>query len=240
MWLLRPTEVALKMPVRLMNVATAALLVWHAARGVGLSPVLAVIAALPLALPPIVVGTRLMEAMGGNLETPFYALLLWTLSGLASTLVYVFVSCAQLTASALRYDLLVLAIPAGAVMAGLRHPAAAVRAGLAAATVVWALSSADDYRALAGEIRRGQWTDERAIGVAALDARGLTVLWGRLPPRLCGQLHHRRADYRGVGAAPADRRNTARATAARAPFIKSIPCAGGEPLSAGMWLCKPP
>ncbi len=77
MWLLGPTEVALKLPLVAMNVGAALLLAAIAHRDLGLRPWLAGVCALPLALPPIVVGTRLMEAMGGNAELPLYALLLW-------------------------------------------------------------------------------------------------------------------------------------------------------------------
>jgi hypothetical protein len=77
MWLLGPTEVALKLPLLAMNVAAALLVARFAHRDLGLRPWLAAICALPVALPPIVVGTRLMEAMGGNAELPLYALLLW-------------------------------------------------------------------------------------------------------------------------------------------------------------------
>ncbi len=81
MWLLGPTEVALKLPVLGVNAATAALLVWRAHRDVGLRPWLALAGALPLVVPPLVPGTRLMEAMGGNVEPLLYTLLLWTVRG---------------------------------------------------------------------------------------------------------------------------------------------------------------
>ena len=78
MWVLGPTEIALKLPLLAMNVVAAVLLAVTAHRDLGLRPWIAGVCALPLALPPIVVGTRLMEAMGGNAELPLYALLLWT------------------------------------------------------------------------------------------------------------------------------------------------------------------
>ena len=78
MWLLGPTEVALKLPMLAMNVLTAGLLVWRAHRDLGLRPWLALVAALPFALPPLVLGTRFMEAMGGNVVTLLYAVVLWS------------------------------------------------------------------------------------------------------------------------------------------------------------------
>lgn len=427
MWLLGPTEVALKLPVLLMNVAMAGLLVWHGARGVGLRPWLAVVAALPLALPPIVIGTRLMEAMGGNIETPFYAVLLWTvrtrpwlfgtvtavavmhrelvvyplaalalldavharahwrlalerwalalvlaatafttsqalrpfasmfgpgsvtrvvnddftagrivgaqlclgperwpsrlaailwdhlplaagglpgslqvagvssgmgqgnpglypwvtalvaaglvaaawrgargpaspapgpplpggapdtalpwfliLSGVLSLTVYTFVSCAQINANTLRYDLLIVCIPAGAVMAGLRHPAATVRAGLATAMLIWAWSSAGDYRALTTEIVAGRWPDHRGEAIRVLEARHLTTVWADY--RLAYVLSFRSAERVTAAATESPRIDdyAARATAAHAPLVKSFPCASGEVLAEGVWLCPSP
>jgi len=78
MWVLGPTEVALKLPVLLMNVAVGLLIVWRAHRDLGLSPWLAAVGALPVAVPPLVLGTRFMEAMGGNVEPLLYALVLWS------------------------------------------------------------------------------------------------------------------------------------------------------------------
>ena len=79
MWVLGPTEVALKLPLLAMNVATVLLLVWRAHRDLGLAPWLALAGALPLALPAITPGSRLMDAMGGNIEPLLYTLILWTL-----------------------------------------------------------------------------------------------------------------------------------------------------------------
>ncbi|MEZ5417636.1 MAG: hypothetical protein R2708_09860 [Vicinamibacterales bacterium] len=392
MWVLGPTEVALKLPVLAMNLAAAGLLVWHAVRGVGLTPWLAVVAALPFALPPAAVGSRLMDAMGGNIETPFYALLLWTVrdrrwlfgavtavavahrelvayplaallaldvlagawrsreaaarwaiaaagvvalhgaltlvrpqsamfgpgttareadvtlssaavvrgqlcfdvaqwpargrliaaehlplmaggapgplidlgvstgvgqgrpgafpwcsgssrsasvrpgspaaptparptwepgagSGRSRRLaavvpgavrrhldgVYAFVSCANITTHTLRYNLLVVFLPAGAVMAGLRHPSRAVRAALATALLVWLWPAADDYRALGVEVASGRWPDDRGRAVAALAARGPAALLGRLPGGLRAHVPRRGSVHGRLARAPAHR-----------------------------------
>lgn len=77
MWLLGPTEAALKVPIVAMNVAAALLLVWFAVRDLRLSPWLALAGALPLIVPPLVPGTRFMDAMGGNVEPLLATLLLW-------------------------------------------------------------------------------------------------------------------------------------------------------------------
>ena len=74
-----PTEPMLKLPVLLMNVAAGTLVVWTLARDGGLGPWLALVAALPLLLPSALVSTRMMEAMGGNVESFLYIPLLWVL-----------------------------------------------------------------------------------------------------------------------------------------------------------------
>jgi hypothetical protein len=79
MWILGPTEVALKLPVVAMNAAAVLLLIWMAHRDLGLRPLLAAAAALSVIVPPLVPGTRLMEAMGGNVEPLLYTMLLWLL-----------------------------------------------------------------------------------------------------------------------------------------------------------------
>jgi hypothetical protein len=79
MWVLGPTEVALKLPVLAMNVAIVVLLVWIAHRDLGLRPLLAFAGVVPLVVPPMLIGTRLMEAMGGNVEPLLYTPLLWLL-----------------------------------------------------------------------------------------------------------------------------------------------------------------
>ena len=78
MWWLGPSEVALELPMLAMNVLTAALLVWRAHRDLALRPWLALVGALPFVVPPLVLGTRFMEAMGGNVATLLYAVVLWT------------------------------------------------------------------------------------------------------------------------------------------------------------------
>lgn len=426
MWLLGPTEVALKLPVLLMNVATAVLISWHAARGVGLAPWIAAATALPFAVPPIVIGSRVMDSMGGNIETPFYALVLWSLrgtrwpfavataiavahrelvayplvalltldavrgawrsretwvrwaasaiailglqgglhllrpyaamfgpgtearyypplmssanvvtgqicldvaqwparlgvlmrehlplmtgglpgplvdlgvssgigqgrpglfgwtlalvlgslaaavlartmrreppvspvthadaapatwlpgflslSGLVSVAVYSLVSCAPITTHTLRYDLLVAFIPAGAVMAGLRHPHRTVRAALVAALLVQTWPAADDYRALAAEIASGRWPDPRGQAAAALVARGPAAYRGDY--RIADLLTFRGGERFTIAAMESARIEAyaIQADAAPAGVIKVSACAGGERLADGVWLCPP-
>ena len=423
MWLLGPTEVALKLPLLAMNVATVLLLVWRAHRDLGLAPWLALAGALPIALPAFTPGSRLMDAMGGNIEPLLYTLVLWTLRarpwafglalgvftahrefallaaaaigvldlwhrrttllplirhwtiaaaclvaaqlavgalrphgdmygpgsapreaflnlsardaiaaqlcitpstwpdrgrelvashlplmaggvpgpmldvtvssgmghgnpglapwvlvlivagligggiaarrpraprmdpsaipgaafpgylvavGLLSTLVYAFVACSQLTQATLRYDLLLLFLPAGAVLAGLRWPVPAARAGLVTATMLWAGPNLSDYLALAHEISTGRWPDHRGEAVRALEARGHDTLWGDY--RLAYVLSFRSHERLKVASLTVHRVDEyARLAAARdVPLVKQGLCAGGEEFVTGIWLCPPP
>ncbi len=426
MWLLGPTELALKLPLVAMNAAAAMLTAWIAHRDLGLRPWLAGVCALPLAVPPIVAGTRLMEAMGGSAELPLYAVLLWavrgrpwtfallaalavnhrefaaysllalaaieamrgglwtsaglgrwSLAGLAcvmarstfaalrpfgamfgpgttarpvdldissglavsaqvcldpsrwssrfgalvsehlpllvggapgpltdagvttgvgqgnpglavwvagltvaalglaiwhrrpagavangdrsvapagdfgwylsatgalSILVYWLVACSQISVESIRYDLLALLVPVGAVLVGMQHAGPPGRAGLATAVVIWLGLAATDYLALAREVASGRYPDYRGQAAAALEARGITTLWGEF--RLAHVLTFRAQERVIVGAINRERIElyTARARAAHGPLVTMAPCPDGrgEVLVPGINLCPPP
>ncbi len=423
MWLLGPTEVALKLPLIAMNVAAALLLLWRLRRDAGLSAGLALVAALPVVVPPLAPGVRLMDAMGGNIEPLLYALLLWILRdrtwlfgatlglcvvhrefslyaalalgllgiwrgrgmsrplvqywatpailvalsltavqmvrpygamfgpgtraetraldlsvrtavtsqlcvtpstwpvrahallaehlpfivggapgpmteagvnsgmgqgnpgvavwvlglvaagiaagltarqrqpqpdgqqdripgtwlpayllvvGAVSTLVYGFATCSNITPLTLRYNLLFVFVPAGALAAGLTSPHRSLRAGLATATIMWTMLSVGDYGALAREIRRGQWPDHRGDAVRALERRGLTTLWGDY--RLSYLLSFRSQERLIVAPVDVHRIDEyARRAAARpVPLVTYNTCVGGEVLVPGIWLCPTP
>ncbi len=423
MWLLGPTEVALKLPLVAMNVAAVLLLVWRAHRDLQLAPWLALAGALPLALPAFTPGSRLMDAMGGNVEPLLYTLILWTLRarpwafgaalglfvahrefsllaaaalavlnlwhrrttpgplarhwaivallvvtaqagvatvrplgdmygpgsrphadfldlsardaigtqlcltpatwpararllvtehlplmaggipgpmidvtvssgqghgnpglgpwvlaltmaglglgfvparrarppaappgrvpatafpgflvavGLLSTLVYGFVACSRISQATLRYDLLALFLPVGALLMGLARPGAAARAGLVTATVLWAGLNLDDYAALAREVRAGQWPDRRGDAVRALQAGGFDVLWGDF--RLAYVLTFRSQERPVVASTSVHRIDEyARRAAARdVPLVTYQRCADGRELVPDIWLCPTP
>ncbi len=421
MWVLGPTEVALKLPLLALNVLTAWLVVWRLQRDVGLSAGLALVAALPLALPPLVPGVRLMDAMGGNIEPLLYTLVLWVLrdrtwlfgaalglfvahrelslyaalalgllglwhqrgpsrgmvrqwaiaallvvaaqaavqlarpygamygpgtkaetrsldlsvrtavgaqvcvapstwptrahalitehlpymagglpgpivdagvnsgmgqgnpglalwvlaitcvgvvSGLAgarqprrdapgrvpgtwlpayllvvgaiSTSVYGFVACSNISPLSLRYNLLAVLVPVGALAAGLAPERRTVRAGLVTATLMWTALSAGDYAALAREIRGGHWPDYRGDAVRAREARGINALWGeyRLAYILSFRSHER------LIVAPIDVHRideyARRAAEQPVPLVTYRACPAGEQLVRDIWLCPTP
>jgi hypothetical protein len=79
MWLLGVTVLAVKLPLVLINIAIVTLLVWLLVHDVRLSAWVALIPALPIALPAAGIAARTTEAMGGNVEPWLYVLLLWWL-----------------------------------------------------------------------------------------------------------------------------------------------------------------
>ena len=140
----------------------------------------------------------------------------------------------------LRYDLLLIFVPVGALLAGLGAPAPAVRAALVTATLVWVTSSLGDYRALAAEVRSGRWPD--SAGTGHPDARGASphALWGEY--RLAYLLSFRSQER--VTVAPNDShrideyatrgRGRARAVHRRRGLRP------GRGTGAGIWLCPTP
>ncbi len=72
-----PSVALLKLPVVLVNVVTAALLVWVLIRDAGLRPITALVASLFFAAAPPVMAKLLTETGGGNPEPFLYVLLLW-------------------------------------------------------------------------------------------------------------------------------------------------------------------
>jgi hypothetical protein len=74
-----PSVALLKLPVLLVNIATAVLLVWILIRDAKLSPPIALVASLFLIVMPPVMAKLLIETGGGNPEPFLYVLLLWLL-----------------------------------------------------------------------------------------------------------------------------------------------------------------
>lgn len=78
LWL-GPTVMALKLPLLLLNIATAALLNWRLVRDAGLRAWQAWVASLWFVLLPPVTASRMVQAQGGTIEPLFYTLVLWLL-----------------------------------------------------------------------------------------------------------------------------------------------------------------
>lgn len=164
------------------------------------------------------------------------------LTGLASLGAYWLVACTQISLNSLRYDLLVTLVPVGVLIAALDRAHRLVRAGLVTATVMWCAIGARDFVALADETWRGAWPDRRGDVAAALEARGIDVLWGEF--RMAYVISFRSAERVVVAPTTVHRIDeyARRAAAARAPMLRTTPCDGGagEEIVPTIWLCPTP
>lgn len=100
------------------------------------------------------------------------------LVGLISTAVYGFATCSDIRVATMRYNLLGVFVPVGAlVLAFQAWRAPLVRAGLSAAVVLWCTFNALDVAALTREYMRQPLVDDRRVVTEALEARGVTTAW---------------------------------------------------------------
>ncbi|MGE3885560.1 MAG: hypothetical protein AB7H81_03950 [Vicinamibacterales bacterium] len=161
------------------------------------------------------------------------------LVGLISTLVYGFLTCSSIRVETMRYNLLGLFIPVGALVMALqawRAPAA--RAGLGAAVVLWCALNTSDVMALTRERATRPPVDRRQALADLLEARGVTVAWARF--RNSYHVTFLSAERVRVSAndfirvqAYADE-----ARRAGAPTLSEEPCEAGEALLPGLFLCR--
>ena len=160
------------------------------------------------------------------------------LVGTISTLVYGFAACTRIGPETLRYNLLGLWIPVGAlVMAAQAWPQPAVRSGFAAAVALWCLLNTSDVVALTQEYRHRRPEDPRLALAQALESRG--VRSARADFRTAYHVTFLTQERVRVTANNFSRVRAYEEEASRsgAPTIADRPCAGGEPLAGGQFLC---
>ena len=78
-WVVRPSVAAMRAPLIALNILVVVWLFAILHRRLGLRPVVALVALLPLLMPTPAVGTELLDASGASIETLVYVLLLWQL-----------------------------------------------------------------------------------------------------------------------------------------------------------------
>ena len=161
------------------------------------------------------------------------------LVGAISTVVYGFWACTRINVDTMRYNLLGVWVPVGALVMAVqtwRQPP--VRAGFAAAVVFWCLLNALDVVALIQEYRHHPPTDRRLQLAQTLEDRGLTIVRSRF-----GTAYHVSflAQER-VRMTPTSyiriRAYEEEANRSHAPMIADEPCPGGEALPNGQFLCR--
>ncbi|MDH4065152.1 MAG: hypothetical protein OEW19_12185, partial [Acidobacteriota bacterium] len=161
------------------------------------------------------------------------------LVGLISTLVYGFATCSDIKVETLRYNLLGVMIPVGALVMALQvGRAPAVRAGIGAAVVLWCALNASDVLALTRESAQAPFPDRRQALADELERRGVTVAWSRY-----GTAYHvtflSRERVR-ISANDFSRIKSYfdEASASGAPTIVETRCEGGDPIQPGLFLCR--
>ena len=161
------------------------------------------------------------------------------LVGTISTLIYGFAACTRIGPETLRYNLLGVWIPVGALVMAVqtwRQPV--VRAGFAAAVALWCLLNSLDVLALTEEYRHRTPEDRRQAVANALESRGVTS--ARAAFRTAYHVTFLARERVRVAAIdyPRIRVYDEEATRSGAPTIADRPCEGGEPLPSGQFLCQ--
>ena len=161
------------------------------------------------------------------------------LVGLGSTLVYGFATCSEIRVATMRYNLLGVLIPVGALTMALQAGSAvAVRAGLAAAVTLWCVVNTLDVAALAREYARHPLPDERQAVADALERRGITV--ARSSFRNAYHLTFITAERVRVTATDfvRIRAYAEEAASVGAPTLAEAPCGDGPHLGGTLYLCR--
>jgi hypothetical protein len=161
------------------------------------------------------------------------------LVGAISTLVYGFATCSSIQVATLRYNLLAVYVPVGALLMALRAwPAPAARAGVGAAVVLWCALNALDVVALGREYLVDPPADRRQALATALQRRGVTS--ARAPYRAAYHLSFLSRERVRVSAYDFLRVREYEDEAARsgAPTIGETFCEGGEMIVPGAYLCR--
>ncbi len=161
------------------------------------------------------------------------------LVGLVATLVYGFLTCSSIRVETMRYNLLGLYIPVGALVMALQAwRAPTTRAGLGAAVALWCALNTSDVVALTREHASRPPADRRQALADDLEARGLTVAWARF--RNSYHVTFLAAERVRVSANDFVRIQTYADEAKRlgAPTLSEEPCPAGEALFPGLFLCR--
>lgn len=170
-------------------------------------------------------------------ELPHFAGYL-VLVGVISTTVYGFATCSDIRVETLRYNLLGVWIPVGALamaMQAWRQPA--VRAGFGAAVALWCVLNTLDVIALTREYVTRRPLDQRQAIADALVAQGVVSAQARF--RTAYHVTFLAQERVRVAATDFSRIHAYAEEAARtmAPTIADGPCPGGTPLPGGPFLC---
>jgi hypothetical protein len=139
----------------------------------------------------------------------------------------------------MRYNLLGVFIPVGALVMALQASTVpAVRAGLGAAVALWCALNTADIVALAREYRTRPPVDQRQAVADDLERRGEPISWSRF--RNAYHITFLAQERVRVSASDFARIRSYfdEAGTTHAPTLAEQPCADGEALPSGMFLCR--
>lgn len=160
--------------------------------------------------------------------------------GALSTAVYALVTCSPISVLSLRYNLLGLMIPVGAIVLALdrwRTPKSV--AAVAVAVCLWAALNLADVLSVTTEYRRSPPLDLRLATAEALVARGIPVAWADF--RIAYHVTFLSGERVRVAAinSPRIEEYAVAAQAPGTPFVLATRCAGGDEIVTGVYLCPP-
>jgi hypothetical protein len=165
------------------------------------------------------------------------------LVGLISTAVYGFAVCSPIIVGTLRYNLLGVMVPTGALVLGLSYPVTstftpAVRAGFVATTILWSTLNASDIGGVVREYLHRPPEDLRQGLVAEMERRKIFIAWSEY--RFAYHLSFISGERVRVSANDYVRVKAyyEEAAATRAPTIGTTACSGGETLISGVYACR--
>jgi hypothetical protein len=161
------------------------------------------------------------------------------LVGVTSTLVYGLATCSDIKVETMRYNLLGVFLPVGALVMALQAwTIPTVRAGLGAAVALWCAVNTADVIALTREYLTRPPVDQRQAVADELERRGVTISSSRF--RNAYHITFLARERVRVSATDFSRIQlyVEEATRLNAPTLAEQPCADGEPLPSGMFLCR--
>jgi hypothetical protein len=161
------------------------------------------------------------------------------LVGVISTLVYGLVICSDIRVETMRYNLLGVLVPVGALVMALQTwTSTAVRAGLGAAVALWCAVNTADVVALTREYATTPLVDQRQAVADELERRGVTISSSGF--RNAYHITFLAQERVRVSATdfPRIQDYLDEAIRLQAPALAERPCPGGEALPSGMFLCR--
>ncbi|MCA1585335.1 MAG: hypothetical protein LC791_11410, partial [Acidobacteria bacterium] len=162
------------------------------------------------------------------------------LVGVSSIAGYGLANCNPIDILTLRYDLLAMMVPVGAVALALSSPAhTIVKVVIGLAVVLWAAANLRDINGVTWQYRHAEPADMRQIAADVLVARGVPAAWAEF--RIAYHISYLSRERIKVAASDVGRIDeyAELARAPGTPTIAGVACAKGQEIAIGVYLCPP-